>query len=52
MHLVISETQSVFIKGRQSLGGMLIANEIVDEAKRAKKRGSCSGLTLRKLMTR
>jgi len=34
---VISDSQSAFIKGRQILDGILVANEIVDEARRHKK---------------
>ncbi|GAU16594.1 hypothetical protein TSUD_233460 [Trifolium subterraneum] len=34
---VVSQTQSAFIKGRQILDGILIANEIVDDAKRDNK---------------
>ena len=35
--LVISESQSTFIKGRQILDGILVANEIDDEARKFKK---------------
>ncbi|GAU48899.1 hypothetical protein TSUD_98900 [Trifolium subterraneum] len=34
---VISETQSAFVKDRQILDGILLANEVVDEAKNYKK---------------
>lgn len=39
MNTVISESQTAFIKGRQILDGILIANEIVDEAKKEGKKG-------------
>ena len=37
MSSVISSTQSAFIHGRQVLDGILITNELVEDAKRLKK---------------
>jgi len=34
---MISESQSAFIKGRQILDGILVANEVIDEARKCKK---------------
>ena len=34
---VISETHTTFVKDRKILDGILIANEVVDEAKKSKK---------------
>jgi hypothetical protein len=34
---VISETQTAFVRDRQILDGILIANEVVDEAHKSKK---------------
>jgi hypothetical protein len=35
--MVVSESQSAFVKGKQILDGILIANEVVDEARRSKR---------------
>ncbi|XP_039683022.1 secreted RxLR effector protein 78-like [Medicago truncatula] len=37
MGTVVSETQTAFVNNRQILDGILIANEVVDEARKAKK---------------
>jgi len=37
MGSLIAETQTTFVKGRQILDGILIANEVVDEARKSKK---------------
>jgi len=37
MGLVILDSQSDFIKGRQILNGILVANEVVDEARKHNK---------------
>jgi len=34
---LISETQSAFVKDRHIMNGVLIANEVVDEARKTKK---------------
>jgi hypothetical protein len=34
---IVSDSQSAFVKGRQILNGILVANEVVDEARRCKK---------------
>lgn len=36
LRLVISQTQTTFVKYRQILDGVLIANEVVDEASKLK----------------
>ncbi|XP_019423066.1 PREDICTED: uncharacterized protein LOC109332537 [Lupinus angustifolius] len=40
IHLVISECQSAFIKGRFIIDGVVVTNEVIDQA-RKKKRGDC-----------
>jgi len=37
MRSLIAETHTTFVKGRQILDGILIANEVVDEARKSKK---------------
>jgi len=37
MEFVVSDSQSAFIRGKQILDGILVANEVVDEARRMKK---------------
>ncbi|PNX57813.1 cysteine-rich receptor-like protein kinase [Trifolium pratense] len=37
MGSVISASQTAFVKGRQILDGILVANEVVDEARKSKK---------------
>jgi hypothetical protein len=37
LDFVVSDTRSAFVRGKQILDGVLIANEVVDEAKRLKK---------------
>jgi len=34
---VVSDSQSAFVKGKQILDGILITNEVVDEARRKRK---------------
>jgi len=41
--IVVSDSQSAFVKGKQILDGILVANEVVDEACQLKKKKcSCS----------
>lgn len=34
---VVSDTQSAFVKNKQTLDGILIVNKVVDEARKSKK---------------
>ncbi|GKV11938.1 hypothetical protein SLEP1_g23150 [Rubroshorea leprosula] len=38
LHKIIGEQQMAFIKGRQLVDGVVIANEVIDEAKRRRKK--------------
>ncbi|XP_019434024.1 PREDICTED: uncharacterized protein LOC109340748 [Lupinus angustifolius] len=40
IHLVISDCQSAFIKGRFIMDGVVVANEVIDQVKK-KRRGDC-----------
>ncbi|MCI31076.1 cysteine-rich receptor-like protein kinase, partial [Trifolium medium] len=40
---VISESQTTFVKDRQILDGILITNEVVDEARKTKREGYDKG---------
>lgn len=49
---VVSDSQSTFVKGKQILDGILIANEVVDEACRCNKELLLLSLILKRLTTR
>jgi len=49
---IISKSQSAFIKGRNLVDGVLVANELVDYAKKSMKEFWFLKWILRKLMTR
>lgn len=52
IHLLISDCQTTFVKGRQILDGIVIANEIVDDAKKKLRKRPCSlRLILKRRMT-
>ena len=51
MHYLIEENQSAFVGGWFLLDGVVVANEVVDDAKKRKKKPVvCLRLTLKKLM--
>lgn len=52
MGSVISETQTAFVKDRQILDGIPIANEVVDEARKSKKELMLFKVDFEKLTTR
>ncbi|KAK2421774.1 hypothetical protein QL285_032366 [Trifolium repens] len=48
---VVSEVQSTFVKERQILDGILVANEVVDDARKNQKELVLFKVTLKRLMT-
>lgn len=51
IHKIIHEEQLAFVGGRNKLDGFVIANKVVDEAKRSKNQRCSSKWILRKHMT-
>lgn len=51
LEVVIDQRQSAFLGGRQLLHSVLVANKVVDDAKRRKKNVLYSKLILKRHMT-
>ena len=50
IHETISNSQGAFVKGRQILDAILIANVVVDEKRRSRRKGLCLKNILKKRM--